>query len=114
MLAFDPDADAEVNREAMLEAAGNVDTGLVTLPHAIPNSADIPSITEISSASATASWNISRRIVTACARVARSFTSKHTSFITLIYGRGITDEQAEEAKRVLASKRSIPMWRSPW
>ena len=31
MLAFDPDSDAETNQEAMLEAAGNVDTGLVTL-----------------------------------------------------------------------------------
>ena len=30
MLAFDPDLDAEENQEAMLEAAGNVDTGLVT------------------------------------------------------------------------------------
>ena len=30
MLAYDPDADADANKETMLEAAGNVDTGLVT------------------------------------------------------------------------------------
>ena len=30
MLAFDPDVSAERNQEAMMEAAGNVDTGLVT------------------------------------------------------------------------------------
>ena len=40
----------------------------------------------------------------ACVRVTRSFASKHTSFITLIYGEGITQEQAEEAKRILENK----------
>ena len=34
----------------------------------------------------------------------RSFATKHTSFITLIYGEGITQEQAEEAKRTLENK----------
>lgn len=105
MLAFDPDADAEVNREAMLEAAGNVDTGLVTFAardsefggHTIHHG-DILGLCNGKLE------YIEKDPVTACARVARSFTSKHTSFITLIYGEGITDEQAEEAKRVLASK----------
>ena len=45
--------------------------------------------------------------VSACVRVARSFANKRTSFITLIYGEGITQEQAEEAKRALAAKVSL-------
>ena len=44
--------------------------------------------------------------MSACVRVARSFANKRTSFITLIYGEGITQEQAEEAKRALAAKVS--------
>ena len=39
--------------------------------------------------------------VAACVKVTRSLSSKRTSFITLIYGEGITQEQAEEAKRRL-------------
>ncbi len=42
--------------------------------------------------------------VAACVKVARSFVTKHTSFITLVYGEGITEEQAEEARRTLISK----------
>jgi len=42
--------------------------------------------------------------VTACVRVARAFVTKKTSFVTLIYGEGVTEEQAEEAKRRLAEK----------
>ena len=38
MLAFDPDVSAERNQEAMMEAAGNVDTGLVTFAARIPSS----------------------------------------------------------------------------
>ena len=40
----------------------------------------------------------------ACVKVTRSLSSKRTSFITLIYGEGITQEQAEEAKRRLEDK----------
>jgi DAK2 domain fusion protein YloV len=105
MLAFDPDADAEANKEAMLEAAGNVDTGLVTFAardseyggHTIQHG-DILGLTNGKLE------YIERDPVTACVRVTRSFVNKHTSFITLIYGEGITDEQAEEARRILASK----------
>ena len=42
--------------------------------------------------------------VRAAYKVARALMSKHTSFITLIYGEGITQEQAEEAKRILENK----------
>ena len=105
MLAFDPDSDAEANREAMLEAAGNVDTGLVTFA-ARDSEYDGHTIRhgDILGLKNGKLEYIEKDPVAACVRVTRSFASKHTSFVTLIYGEGISQEQAEEAKRILENK----------
>ena len=107
MLAFDSDASAEENKEAMMEAAGNVDTGLVTFA-ARDSEFDGHNIRhgDILGLKNGKLEYIEKDPVSACVRVARSFTHKHTSFITLIYGEGITQEQAEEAKRILSGKIS--------
>ncbi len=105
MLAFDPDTDADGNREAMLAAAENVDTGLVTFAardseyggYAIRHG-DILGLVNGKLE------YIEKDPLTACVKAAKSFVTKRTSFITLIYGEGITEEQAEEAKRALAAK----------
>ena len=105
MLAFDPDLGAEENQEAMLEAAGNVDTGLVTFAardsefggHTIRHG-------DILGLKNGKLEYIEKDPVAACVKVTRSLSSKRTSFITLIYGEGITQEQAEEAKRRLEDK----------
>ncbi|MCH5352996.1 MAG: DAK2 domain-containing protein [Acutalibacter sp.] len=105
MLAFDPDADAETNRETMLAAIENVDTGLVTFAardsefggHAIRRG-DILGLVNGKLD------YIEKDPVAACVKVARSFVTKRTSFITLVYGEGITEAQAEEARRILLSK----------
>ena len=105
MLAFDPDADADTNREAMLSAIENVDTGLVTFAardsefggHAIRRG-DILGL-----ANGKLDY-IEKDPVTACVKVTRSFVTKRTSFITLVYGEGITEAQAEEARRTLLAK----------
>lgn len=105
MLAFDPDSDAEANQEAMLAAIEHVDTGLVTFAardsefggHTIRRG-DILGMTNGKLE------YIEKDPVAACVKVARSFVTKHTSFITLVYGEGITEEQAEEARRTLISK----------
>ena len=105
LLAFDPDAEAEDNREAMMEAASNVDTGLVTFAardsdfggHNIRHG-------DILGMKNGKLDYIEKDPVTACVRVARSLSDRHTSFITLIYGEGITEEQAEEARSKIASK----------
>lgn len=105
MLAFDPDLSAEENQAAMLEAASHVDTGLVTFAardsefggHTIRHG-DILGLTNGKLD------YIERDPVTACVKVARSFVTKRTSFITLVYGEGITEAQAEEAKRLIAAK----------
>ncbi len=109
MLALDPDAGAEENRQAMLEAAGNVDTGLVTFAardsefggHTIHHG-------DILGLKNGKLDYIEKDPVAACVRVARSLARKHasTSFITLIYGEGVTAQQAEEAKRLLGAKVS--------
>ncbi len=105
MLAFDPDCDAGENEAAMLEAIEGVDTGVVTFAardsefggHTIRRG-------DIMGLSNGKLEYIEKDPVAACVKVAKGFTTKHTSFITLIYGEGITDEQAQEAKQQLALK----------
>ena len=105
MLAYDPDADADANKETMLEAAGNVDTGLVTFAardseyggHTIRHG-------DILGLKNGKLEYIEKDPVPACVRVTRSLATKRTSFVTLIYGEGITQEQAEDAKRRLEEK----------
>lgn len=109
MLAFDPDGDGEENRQHMMEAAGNVDTGLVTFA---ARDSEFGSSTirqgDILGLKNGKLDYIEKDPVSACVRVARSLARRHedTSFITLIYGEGITAQQAEEAKRLLAAKVS--------
>ena len=105
MLAYDPDADADANKETMLEAAGNVDTGLVTFAardseyggHTIRHG-------DILGLKNGKLEYIEKDPVSACVRVTRSLATKRTSVVTLIYGEGITPEQAEDAKRRLEEK----------
>lgn len=105
MLAFDPDSDAGENEAAMLEAIEGVDTGVVTFAardsefggHTIRHG-------DIMGLSNGKLEYIEKDPVAACVKVARGFTTKRTSFITLIYGEGVSEEQAEEAKQQLAAK----------
>ncbi len=109
MLAFDPDSDPDENQQQMLDAAGNVDTGLVTFA---ARDSEFGSSTirqgDILGLKNGKLDYIEKDPVSACVRVARSLARKHadTSFITLIYGEGISAQQAEEAKRLLAAKVS--------
>lgn len=105
MLAFDPDSDAETNHAAMLSAAESVDTGTVTFAardsefggHSIKHG-DILGLTNGKLE------HIEKDPIAACVKVTRSLVNKHTSFITLIYGEGITEEQAQHAKKLLEAK----------
>lgn len=105
MLAFDPDSSAQENQEAMLEAAGNVNTGLVTFAARDSEfGSDAIRRGDILGLKNGKLHYIEKDPVSTCVRVARSLSTKQTSFITLIYGEGITAEQAQEAKRLLAAK----------
>lgn len=105
MLAYDPDAQPQDNRETMLAAQDTVDTGLVTFAardsefagHTI-HQGDI-----LGMKNGKLDY-IEHDPVTACVKVTRSFVTKHSSFITLIYGCDITEEQALAAKHNLESK----------
>lgn len=105
MLAFDPDASVEENQEAMLGAARNVSTGLVTFAARDSEfGSDAIRKGDILGLKNGKLHYIEKDPVHTCVRVARSLSTKQTSFITLIYGEGITADQAQEAKRLLAAK----------
>ena len=105
MLAVDADADADTNREAMAEAVANVGTGLVTFA-ARDSEYDGNTIRkgDILGLVNGKMSHIEKDPVAACVKVVRSLANKHTSFVTLIYGEGMTEEQAERAKQTLESK----------
>lgn len=105
MLSFDPDAGVEDNRTAMLDAASHVSTGLVTFA-ARDSEFGSEAIRhgDILGLKNGKLHYIEKDPVATCVRVARSLSTKQTSFITLIYGEGITPDQAQEAKRLLAGK----------
>lgn len=105
MLSVDPDADDETVKNTMLEAIQNVGTGSVTFAardseyggHTIRHG-DILGLTNGKLE------YIEKDPVAACVKVTRALSNKHTSFVTLIYGEGISEEQAEQAKRTLEAK----------
>lgn len=105
MLAFDPDEDIETNKNVMLSAASSVDTGHVTFAardsefggHNI-HYGDILGLKNGKLE------YVTEDPVAACVKVTRSLVKKQTCFITLIYGNGITAEQAEEAKNTILAK----------
>lgn len=107
MLAFDPEAGAEINRPAMLEAASAVETGLVTFAardsefggHKIKEG-DILGLTNGKME------YIEKDPVEACYRVTKNLVKKHqsASFITLIYGEDMQEEQAQQAYAKILNK----------
>ena len=105
MLAFDPDAGVEENQQAMMEAASHVDTGLVTFA-ARDSEFGSEAIRhgDILGLKNGKLHYIEKDPVSTCVRVARSLSTKQTSFITLIYGESVTADQAQEAKRLLSAK----------
>lgn len=103
MLAFDADSDDA--KETMMEAASKVETGLVTFAardsefggHKIQEG-------DIMALKNGKLEYIEKDTVSACVKVAKSMIKKTTSFITLIYGEGVTQAEAEKAKAKIALK----------
>ena len=105
MLAFNPEAAAEENLVSMKEACSHVDTGLVTFA-ARDSDYDGHKIKEgeiiaLENGRLTIAEKTPLKALT---RLARSMVKKGTSFVTLIYGEGISEEDAEEARRVVSAK----------
>lgn len=105
MLAFDPDMDIAGNQEGMTQAASGVATGHVTFA-ARDSEFGGYSIQEgqIMGMEDGKLTFVDTDPVRACIKLTRSLTNRTTSFITLIYGNGITAEKANEAKQAIASK----------
>lgn len=107
MLVYDPDASTEVNTVNMMEAAGNVATGTVTFAardsefggHKIKQG-------DILGLNNGKMELIEKDIIHTCSKLTRSMVSRNTSFITIIYGADITEEQANDAYNRIKSKIS--------
>lgn len=105
MLSFDPDSSADDNAIAMKDAYSKVQTGQVTFA-ARNSNYDGKEIKE-GDLLALANGKItftSKDLKHAVTKLTKSLSNKSTSFITLIYGEGVTDEQAEEIQASVQAK----------
>ena len=107
MLVFDPDSDVETNVENMMQAAKNVATGMVTFA-ARDSEFGSKKIKE----GEIIGLNNGKLSVTektpnkALYKLAKSMINKEMSFVTLISGEDVSEEEAAEAVEMLESKFS--------
>ncbi len=111
LLNFDPDAEVEANLTAMIKAADNVTTGSLTFAardsdfeNRAIKEGDILAMENgklsfVDSSVAKAVVKLTRGIVNS-----RRLSGKSTSFVTLMYGEGVSEEEAEAAKNAIAAK----------
>ncbi len=105
MLVFDPDSDAQTNRENMLEAASAVSTGQVTYA-ARDSEFGMKKIKEgeiiaLEDGKLTVT---DKSIEKALLKLAKNMIDKDTSFVTLISGEDVSDEDAQKAYDMLCEK----------
>lgn len=98
MLSYDPESTTEENSVKMMEAAGNVNTGMVTFAardsefggHKMKQG-------DILGLENGKMKFIEKDYVHTCSKLTRSMINRATSFITIIYGQDVTEEQANDA-----------------
>ena len=105
MLVFDPDSDAQTNRENMLEAASNVATGQVTYA-ARDSEFGMKKIKEgeiiaLENGKLTVT---DKSIEKALYKLAKNMIDKDKSFVTLISGCDVSDREAQKAYDMLNDK----------
>ena len=107
MLAFDPEASFHDNQVAMTEAAGKVQSGQITFA-ARDSDFDGHNIKagEILAMENGKLAFVEKDLEKAVYKLTKSMLRKDSSFITLIYGADVSDEQAESACELLRSKLS--------
>lgn len=105
LLNFDADSDITANMHTMEAAAEKVKTGLITFA-ARDSDFDGSKINknEIIALSNSKIVFTDSDPLAAAARLTNKLADKNTSMISLIYGEGITEEQAEQAKAMIAEK----------
>ncbi len=105
MLTFEGDSDAQANAETMTSAMESVHTGLVTFAardsefggHKIKQG-------EILGLVDGKMEFIEKKASTACSKVIKELVTKHTLFITIIYGEDCSEEEATSLFEHLQSK----------
>lgn len=105
MLNFDPEISAESNAQLMMDAAHNVGTGLVTF--AARNSEFGGKKIKEGDIIALENGKLTiteENAVKAVIKLAKDMVKRDSSFITLIYGNGITEEEANKAYEKLRDK----------
>ncbi len=111
MLSFDPEASVEDNLLAMTKAVDNVSTGQIT--YAARNSDfDGHQIEEgqilalDNNKLSFVDTDVRHAVVKLCRNLvnARRLSGRDTSFITMIYGEDVTEEQAEEMSAAVSEK----------
>ena len=105
MINFDPEISAETNAQLMMEAAHNVGTGLVTFAARKSEFGGMKikegDIIALENGKLTIS---EKNTFKALIKLAKSMVNRNSSFITLIYGADVTDEEAEKAYEELREK----------
>lgn len=105
MMNFDPEISAESNAQLMMDAAHNVGTGLVTF--AARNSEFGGKKIKEGDIIALENGKLTiteENPVKAVIKLAKDMIKRDSSFITLIYGNGITEEEANRAYEKLRDK----------
>ncbi|MBQ1453345.1 MAG: DAK2 domain-containing protein, partial [Ruminococcus sp.] len=105
MLNFDPDISAESNAQLMLDAAHGVGTGLVTF--AARNSEFGGKKIKEGDIIALQNGKLTiteKSAVKALVKLSKDMVTRDTSFITLIYGEDVSEEDANKAYEELCDK----------
>lgn len=105
MLNFDPEISAESNAQLMMDAAHSVGTGLVTF--AARNSEFGGKKIKEGDIIALENGKLTiteENAVKAVIKLAKDMVKRDSAFITLIYGNGITEEEANKAYEKLRDK----------
>jgi len=105
MLAFDPDAPLSENQLNMRKAGERVGTGLITFAarDSVYDGHKIKKGDILAMENGKISF-IEKDANKAVLRLIRSMVKRDSSFITLMYGEGVGEEQAKEAQRMMRNK----------
>lgn len=105
MLAYDPESDTNSNKDIMTEAIGSVQSGAVTFAARDSEfGGQKIKMNDIIGLENGKLEHIEKDPVSACVKVTKSLLRKSSNFVTLIYGNGISELEAERAKNILQTK----------
>ena len=104
MLNFDPEISAESNAQLMTDALASVGTGLVLAARSSEFGGKKIKEGDIIALENGRLTITEKSTVKALVKLAKDMVSRDTSFITLIYGEDVSEEEAEKAYGELREK----------